>query len=81
MKAPEQSTTTLVVDARQLACPQPVLMLRQALKPMASGTRVTLLSTDAMASVDVRAFCARAGHRFVAEQDGGDHARFVVERG
>lgn len=70
-----------LLDARHRACPQPILMLRQTLKPLAPGARVTLLTTDPMASVDVRAFCMRAGHRLLAESDAGDHAVFSVERG
>ncbi len=69
-----------LVDARQLACPQPVLMLRQALKRMRPGEQVTLLTTDAMASVDVRAFCLRAGHELLLEVNCGDHLSFSVER-
>jgi len=70
-----------VIDARHLACPQPVLMLRQALKAMTKSDHAILLTTDPMASVDVRAFCLRAGHRLLSEEVCADHARFTVERG
>lgn len=70
-----------LVDARGLSCPQPVLMLRQALRPLAPTTRVALLATDPMASVDVRAFCLRAGHVLLAEEPAADHTRFIVARG
>lgn len=76
-----ESEHATLLDARHLACPQPILMLRQALKPLAAGARVTLLTTDAMASVDVRAFCLRAGHRLRSESNAGDHTVFSVERG
>lgn len=69
-----------LVDARQLACPQPVLMLRQALKQMLKGEQVTLLTTDPMASVDVRAFCLRAGHTLLLEVTSGNYSSFSVER-
>jgi len=69
-----------LVDARQLACPQPVLMLRQALKRVRPGEQVNLLTTDTMASVDVRTFCLRTGHRLVLEVNCGDHLSFSVER-
>jgi tRNA 2-thiouridine synthesizing protein A len=81
MTADDPASDATVIDARGLPCPQPVLMLRQALRPMARGVRVSLLTTDPMASVDVSAFCTRAGHRLLSEEDHGDHVRFAVERG
>lgn len=47
---------------------------------MGPGEQVTLLTTDAMASVDVRAFCMRAGHKLLLEVDCDDHLSFSVER-
>ena len=81
MTADDPARDATVIDARRLPCPQPVLMLRHTLKAMTSGARVALLTTDPMASVDVRALCARGGHRLLSEEDHGDHARFAVERG
>lgn len=69
------------IDARGLACPQPVLRLRQALLARPPGARVRLLATDPLAAVDVEAFCARGGHRLLERrEEAGTHA-FVVERG
>ncbi|MBK6727617.1 MAG: sulfurtransferase TusA family protein [Xanthomonadales bacterium] len=71
----------LIVDARGLACPHPVLQARAQLRVLAPGTRIVLLATDPLASVDVRAFCLRAGHGFIDEERCGDHLRFTLERG
>lgn len=82
-----ETEAPIVVDARGLHCPQPVLQARATLRALMPGTRVMLLATDPLASVDVRAFCLRAGHRFIAEErviaeDGaGDHLRFTLARG
>lgn len=70
-----------VIDARGLSCPQPVLLLRQALRPLSPACRVTLLTTDPMASVDVRAFCLRGGHLLLTEEPADGHTRFIVARG
>lgn len=71
----------IVVDARGLHCPQPVLQVRATLRALSPGARVVLLATDPLASVDVRAFCLRAGHLFLAEEQAGDHLRFTLTRG
>lgn len=73
---------SLVVDARGLVCPLPVLRLRKALLAQPVGTRVRLLATDAMAAVDVPHFCDGAGHRLIAQRDAPDGVtEFIVERG
>lgn len=71
----------VVIDARGLHCPQPVLQARTALRALAPGARIVLLATDPMASVDVRAFCLRAGQVFLGEESAGDHLRFTLARG
>ena len=74
-------TETELVDARGLACPQPVLQARARLRDMLPGARIALLATDPLASVDVQVFCLRAGHVLVSEEDRDGHLRFVIERG
>lgn len=73
---------TLLVDARGLLCPLPVLRLRKVLLAQPEGTRVRLLATDAMAAVDVPHFCAGGGHALVGQRELGDGAlEFTVVRG
>ncbi|WP_341273550.1 sulfurtransferase TusA family protein [Paracoccus sediminis] len=72
----------IVVDARGMLCPLPVLRLRKVLLGAPVGARVTLLATDAMAAVDVPHFCAEGGHRLLDRRDLADGVHeFVVERG
>ncbi len=52
----------IIVDARGLNCPLPVLRLRKRLKGLAAGAAVELLATDRAALRDVPAFCASHGH-------------------
>lgn len=70
-----------IVDARGLPCPQPVALVRNCLRAKNSGARVVLMATDPMASVDVRAFCLRGGHRLLSETNVGPYFRFEIERG
>ncbi|MCZ0960037.1 sulfurtransferase TusA family protein [Paracoccus benzoatiresistens] len=72
----------LVIDARGLLCPLPVLRLRKVLVNQPEGAQVRLLATDAMAAVDVPHFCETAGHLLVGQRDRGDGVtEFTVERG
>ncbi|MTE00227.1 sulfurtransferase TusA family protein [Paracoccus sp. YIM 132242] len=73
---------SVLVDARGLLCPLPVLRLRKVLLGQAVGARVRLLATDAMAAVDVPHFCEGAGHRLLDQRDTGCGViEFTVERG
>ena len=68
------------IDARGLACPQPVLLLREAMRRLARGDRVALLATDPLAPVDVEAWCLRTGNELVSRDEREGVYRFVVQR-
>ena len=74
------------IDATGLSCPMPVLRLQKALRDIASGGHIRLLSSDPMAAIDVPHFCQEQGHTLIAsaEQDGaGDMLIlcFEIEKG
>ncbi|MEM9899895.1 MAG: sulfurtransferase TusA family protein [Pseudomonadota bacterium] len=72
----------VVVDARGLLCPLPVLRLRKRLMAMAPGEVAVLDATDPVAPIDVPHFCAEAGHTLLATEDLPDGVfRFRVRRG
>lgn len=73
------SDVSNIVDARGLACPHPVLQARARLRGLPAGARIMLLATDPLASVDVHAFCLRAGHKLLLEERIEDHVRFTIE--
>ena len=71
----------IIIDARGLNCPLPVLRLRKRLKDLAAGTLVELLATDRAALRDVPAFCAGQGHEVVSAADESDGTlRFHVRK-
>ncbi len=52
----------VLVDARGLECPLPVLLARTALRDLRSQSRLGVAATDDHAVLDFEAFCARGGH-------------------
>ena len=56
----------MLVDARGLRCPLPVIRLAAAAKGLPAGTELTVLSTDPAARLDVPAWCRMRGHEHVA---------------
>lgn len=76
------------IDATGLTCPLPVLRLQKYLREAATGARVRLLATDAMAAVDVPHFCSEQGHTLIAQERQADGALggaeiliFEIEKG
>lgn len=57
----------VVVDARGLRCPLPVIRLAAAARDLPAGTLVTVLSTDPAARHDVPAWARMRGHATVRE--------------
>lgn len=60
------------VDARQLACPLPILRAKKALSQMTSGEVLKLAATDKGAPLDFAVFCENTGNALLSstEQDG-----------
>ncbi len=71
--------TMLVIDATGLSCPLPFLKLRRALREMASGVTIEVLSTDPLAPGDFAELCAALGHRIVGSDVQGAVTRTRIE--
>jgi tRNA 2-thiouridine synthesizing protein A len=76
-------TGVVVVDARGLRCPLPVIRLAERVRDLAPGTLVEVWATDPAAAADIPAWCRLRGQDHVATQsrepsDGGPHAAYVV---
>ena len=69
---PVQEGDAVIIDARGLNCPLPVLRLRKGLRTVPAGAWVNLIATDRAALKDVPAVCAAQGMEVgeVREADG-----------
>ena len=62
----------ILVDARGLYCPIPVLRLARAFRGQPAGLTARLLATDPAAVEDVEVFCRERGHELVQSLREGD---------
>jgi tRNA 2-thiouridine synthesizing protein A len=62
----------VLVDARGLRCPLPLVRARQALAGLAPGEALVVLATDPEAPIDLAALAADVGRAFAAERDGAE---------
>ena len=60
------------LDARQLACPLPILRAKKSLSQMTSGEVIRIVATDKGAPLDFMVFCDNTGNELLSsvEQDG-----------
>ncbi len=71
----------VVVDARGLSCPQPVIRLARASRTAGPGTEITVLWTDPAARYDIAAWARMRGHRITGTRplpDAPEHSTTVV---
>jgi TusA-related sulfurtransferase len=58
----------VIVDARGLACPMPIIRLAQAALEAGPGASVTVWWTDSAARADIAAWARMRGHAVVGEE-------------
>lgn len=57
-----------LLDTQGLNCPEPVMMLHQAIRKSPSGTVIKVLATDPSTTRDIPKFCLHLGHELVDKQ-------------
>ena len=70
----------VLVDARGLYCPIPVLRLAKALRGERSGFTARLLSTDPVSVEDVEVFCRERGHELLESGEAAGVFSFLVRK-
>jgi tRNA 2-thiouridine synthesizing protein A len=68
------------LDLRGLKCPLPALFARRALEKAPPGVRLTVLTDDPMAPIDVPHMCRQEGYTVLAVEKDETGARMVLSR-
>ena len=55
------------LDASGLLCPEPVMMLHQAVRKMQSGEEIRVTATDPSTERDIPKFCHYLGHELLEQ--------------
>ena len=69
------------IDCVGLFCPMPILKTREALRGLAAGQVLEMLSDDPGSEADMRSFAERTGHALLSVDRQGPVFRFVVRKG
>lgn len=70
----------LLVDATGLLCPEPVMLLHNAVREASSGQVIKLIATDPSTLRDIPKFCRFLGHRLIHKEETSRYL-FFVQRG
>ena len=70
----------VVLDAKGMNCPLPILKTKKALQTMQPGGLLEVLATDPGSAADFESFCRQTGNQLVSSTKEGEVFKFVVKR-
>ncbi len=70
----------LVLDTKGLNCPLPILKAKKALKGLADGNTVEILSTDPGSVADFAAFCRTTGNELLEQSEEGGVYKYLIRK-
>jgi tRNA 2-thiouridine synthesizing protein A len=70
----------VVLDAKGLKCPLPVLKARKAMRDLPTGGVLRVLATDPGAATDFAHFCQTTGHALLASSEDGGLFTFDIRK-
>ncbi|GAB3049655.1 sulfurtransferase TusA [Acinetobacter apis] len=74
------------LNTRGLYCPDPIMMLRQAIRKLNAGEVVEVIATDPSTSWDIPRFCTHMNHELLLQEEQLDehrkkNYRYLVRKG
>lgn len=69
------------LDALGLRCPEPVMMVRLAIRKMQPGERLSVVADDPSTTRDIASFCRFMDHILIASETETKPYRYLIEKG
>jgi tRNA 2-thiouridine synthesizing protein A len=69
------------LDALGLRCPEPVMMIRKALRDLNQGERLKVIADDPSTQRDVPKFCQFMDHLLIEQHQESGQFIYVIEKG
>ena len=76
-----ETTEDVLVDARELMCPMPVMAATKAARRMEPGQVLKVMATDKGALSDIPAWAEANGHEMVEQSTQGSDLVFFIRTG
>lgn len=74
-------TVDAILDATGLFCPEPVMLLHNAMRDLEAGQVLKVLATDPSTRRDIAQFCRFLGHELMDIRDVDDELHFRIRKG
>lgn len=68
------------LDARGLFCPEPVMMLHNAVRDLEAGQCLEVLATDPSTQRDIPRFCSFLGHQLLRQQELDGEFHYLIRK-
>ena len=72
---------TVQLDARDLFCPEPVMLLHRAFRNMATGETLRIVATDPSTQRDIPNFCTHLNHQLLENKEHNGEYRYLLQKG
>lgn len=74
------STPDHTLDAQGLRCPEPVMMVRKAVRTMPVGETLLIIADDPATTRDIPGFCRFMEHELVAQEISALPYRYLIRK-
>lgn len=71
----------LILDAKGLACPMPIVKTRKAMNELESGQILEIHATDKGAKNDLAAWANSTGHQMLMDKEEDGVLKFWIQKG
>lgn len=75
------ATVDSVLDATGLYCPEPVMLLHNAMRDLEEGQILKVVATDPSTRRDIPKFCSFLNHDLMASSETGGEFHFLIRKG
>lgn len=69
-----------LLDATDLLCPEPVMMLHVEMRKIATEDILKVIATDPSTTRDIPKFCQFLGHKLINQEQKGDAYYFWIKK-
>jgi len=74
-------TITESLDTLGLRCPEPVMLIRAAIRKLDSGALLEVIADDPATTRDIPSFCRFMDHELVLAETSATPYRYVIRKG
>jgi rhodanese-related sulfurtransferase/TusA-related sulfurtransferase len=72
--------TNLMLDAKGLACPMPIVKTKKAMKDLEAGQVMEVQATDKGSKADIQAWAKSSGHQYLGTVEEGDVLKHYLRK-